>query len=347
MCDSSPDMAPPSPAPAALLPAPAAPAEPAAPAQKKPGKSKRFRPFGPPFHEVLYGQNGRKIRLKLDEPDGDEECPLTLAPIKDDGLEFLSPSARWFPAFPDVKKATLNCGHSFGALNILYHFARRNMTCPCCRGGFDSRLTLGCIPTNFRMTLSAKVQSELSADASEQVREDSQMAEAFLASDDPMEDGYLINVEYISLRDQTGTGGLRLRIRFYGEDDNTAVSIDVPLENPRRNDNTPNHLRNNNSGASNVFSLPPGPYRTIIEQQLADESTRSFSLAACLHVRDRTIDVACTDRVALDRNQNRVLATLSSLNNNSCFDLDLRRDGAAYTIAWLGWRTSSGLAFMI
>jgi hypothetical protein len=137
----------PSPAPAQLPPQDPAQLPPPDPAQLapvepdfrpacKPKKRGRGRGMGHTFFDqILYGQNGCKIVVRLEAPAPGEECPLTLSPIAEDSLEFLQPTTAYLTAFPAYKKMTLPCGHGFGALSILYHFARRNMLCPCCRRG--------------------------------------------------------------------------------------------------------------------------------------------------------------------------------------------------------------------
>lgn len=323
----------PSPAPATLFPAPPAP-EPAAAAPSQKGKrGKRFRPFGPPFHELLYGMNGKKIRIRLEVPDPEEECPLTLDPIKDDALSFLSPDAKWFTAFPDVTKATLACGHGFGALNLLYHFARRNMLCPCCRAGINDRLSLHCYPQHLRMRLNAKVRTELDVDEQEHVQEDRAAATAIASSllmDDSNARSPWMAFE-VQLVDFSDRGSIRLAMRFYGDDANSTVTIDVPLS-PR----PPTSMSNTNR----VFYLPPGPYTSLIETQLNDPSVRSFQLVSCVHLFHRTLEIASTERVVLDRTQNRTCITVPSVRGGTFYDLDFQRcgDETGFSIYWLGWR---------
>lgn len=282
----------------------------------KQAKPKRFRPCGPPFHEVLYGQSGRSLRVKLDEPEDGQECPLTLAPVAEDRLECLSEQARWYPAFPDVKRATLSCGHSFGALNILYHFARRNMRCPCCRAGFDSRLTISCIPPNFRQTLSSKVQDELRADRSEQIEVDEALARSAV----------VVEVELMVLR-VSNTTTIRLCVKFEGEAGTNPYNIEAPMQ------------QCTSTGIPHYF-LPHGSLSSHIESQLRDPSIKKVSLSIHIdcHERELSILVAQTAAVDIDRSRRSEVMRVPAFNDLSVFELDLRWSFDGLRLAGLRWR---------
>lgn len=307
-------------------PAPAAvsAADPVSATKKQAGGSKRYRPCGPPFYEIVYGQNNCKLRVKLDVPDPGEECPLTLSPMAEDAIECLSDAARWFPAFPDVKRATLPCGHAFGALNILYHFARRNMLCPCCRAGLNTRVDIMCIPAGFRALLSSKVQSELREDAEEQVRQDREAAEDIVSG---------VLSMFADVVEFAQTDGVRLKIQFHGESPGSTVTIDVPL--------VAGTSRTAGRGVGIVFRLERGPYMSLIEMQLGDETVTGITLSTCLSVRNRSIEMASTGLIAYDRRSNRTCISEPSLTEQSFFDLEVVNDraGGSPRVAWLAWRT--------
>ena len=94
-----------------------------------------------------------KLALVLSAPGKDEECPLSLDLISNDSLEFLPSRSSYLKDHPTYRKATLPCGHSFGALNLLYHQAKSNMMCPCCRAGPKGRLSPSSIPSHLKSTL--------------------------------------------------------------------------------------------------------------------------------------------------------------------------------------------------
>lgn len=98
----------------------------------------------------LKAQNGRALTVELAEPVGDEQCPLTLDSIVEDKLDFLPENTTFLLNDPKFQKIVLPCGHGFGALNILYHFARNKMLCPCCRAGYNDVLSGACVPRHIQ-----------------------------------------------------------------------------------------------------------------------------------------------------------------------------------------------------
>lgn len=143
---------------------------------------KRKRRYRPPMaknkmNSVLRCTNGQGMRIVLSIPDPGEECPLTLSPIADDELDFL-PGLRFVLPLPDLTKLALPCGHGFGAMNILYHFARRDMRCPCCRNGFKEKLDTDCVPRHFRERFRARIERAAREDREELAASDEQIARA-------------------------------------------------------------------------------------------------------------------------------------------------------------------------
>lgn len=96
----------------------------------------------------LVTTRNEKLVVRLFKPTNDEECPITLCPMKDDMLDFL-PDQSFFPHLPELRKAQLPCGHSFGTMNLLYYFSRNSTMCPHCRAGFASPLSPDCIPAHL------------------------------------------------------------------------------------------------------------------------------------------------------------------------------------------------------
>ena len=104
----------------------------------------------------LRAVNGDSLAVVLSPADADEECPLSLGPILEDNLDFLD-GTTFVADLPDLKRMTLPCGHSFGAMNVMYHFARQNMLCPCCRAGVNDVMHVDSIPKHFRNELARSV----------------------------------------------------------------------------------------------------------------------------------------------------------------------------------------------
>jgi hypothetical protein len=109
------------------------------------------------FHE-LFSTSGDKMIVTLSSPDKDDECPLTLDTVSNDSLEFLPSGSCFVEESPSFQKMSLPCGHCFGALNLIYHFFKNNMQCPCCRAGPSCRAALRCVPKHLRTALSKQVK---------------------------------------------------------------------------------------------------------------------------------------------------------------------------------------------
>jgi hypothetical protein len=145
-------------APIALLPLP----------PRKKARSKAVPPtITGAYQATLTSLGGQAMRVTLSEPADGEVCPLTLSPIAEDALDFI-PDQSFFPALPAVRRMTLPCGHAFGALSIVYLFARRTMRCPCCRSGHNSGLRVDSIPVHIRAEVMSKVDAECLRDLEEQ-----------------------------------------------------------------------------------------------------------------------------------------------------------------------------------
>jgi hypothetical protein len=129
------------------------------------------------MHTILRCLTGKSVRATLSVPEKDEECPLTLSPIAEDCLDFL-PNVRFLPPMPEYTKLSLPCGHGFGAMNLVYHFARRDMRCPCCRAGHKGKLDTDCVPMHFRTRFVARVEQADREDRDEMEAEDEQVARA-------------------------------------------------------------------------------------------------------------------------------------------------------------------------
>ena len=108
---------------------------------------------------LTTGASHSSIRVTLSSPGEDEECPLSLNPMKEDELPFL-PNATFSRMFPTFRKMTLPCSHSFGAMQLLYHFARNQARCPLCRQGVNDRLDSRSIPYHCRRQIMRRVEAQ-------------------------------------------------------------------------------------------------------------------------------------------------------------------------------------------
>ena len=289
----------------------------------KNSRAKRSRVMGPPFNVILYAQSGRKLDVSLEIPGPDEECPLTLGPICDDSLDFLQPTTTWFISFPEVKKAVLPCGHSFGALNILYHFARRNMLCPCCRAGLDSRLAFRCIPPLFRNIMENKILREIRTDTDELLENDRRVASGFQA--EAMSLVYVMDTRFL---DMVLSGSFSLDVRFfsYNEQRPPIASLNVPLLA---------HI-NQNDMDNAVFTLPRGSIAHFLEFQLRDPSVCAIDFVVMVDHRSNETPAASTGvQIVLDRNINRETYVIPA-EGNSVFNIEFQSGHS--NIATFEWK---------
>lgn len=130
------------------------------------------------FRRTIHSLAKKSMRIRLEQPNDTEECPLTLSPMIEDYLDFLDSDSAVILGFKNFKKITLKCGHSFGALNILYYFARNEMRCPCCRAGCTSRMAISSLPKHFRAQFQDKIDTVLSKEREETIRENEIAAQA-------------------------------------------------------------------------------------------------------------------------------------------------------------------------
>ena len=129
---------------------------------------------------VVRSETGQKrVRLELSEPQPGEECCIAMEPIAEHRVE-------WLPAGPErqpgamqgwdaLTKGTLPCGHGFHALALLYHFAKNEMTCPCCRQGHGrEQMAAQSIPAHVRGAMEERLAGVLLQEREEQVESDAQ-----------------------------------------------------------------------------------------------------------------------------------------------------------------------------
>lgn len=315
----------PSPAPAQLPPQDPAQLPPPDPAQLapvepdfrpacKPKKRGRGRGMGHTFFDqILYGQNGCKIVVRLEAPAPGEECPLTLSPIAEDSLEFLQPTTAYLTAFPAYKKMTLPCGHGFGALSILYHLARRNMLCPCCRAGLDTRLSPHCVPSAFRKTFLEKIQRERKVDAQELFDSDHRAASGIAQAEASFPGIRFVPAFLASIGDLQVTLGARFLT--YNESRPPIVIMSFPMV-VRTPQSSPDR---------SVFALVSG--LRIFEANLRDPSVCELDLRIFFETSVDMIEVARVGTVVVNRNLNRQNVSVEA-QGDSTFSMEMQEGGA-------------------
>lgn len=120
--------------------------------------------------------------VTLSKPADDEVCPISLEEMRDYHLDFL-PGCTFRKGHPDCKKMSMQCGHSFSAMALVYHFRKRSLSCPMCRQGTEERLHAACIPFHFKPQMLLKIAQDEKHDKEEQEREDYATAMDFFTTD--------------------------------------------------------------------------------------------------------------------------------------------------------------------
>ena len=129
----------------------------------KPAESPSASPF---TYELIAkpeaGKRGAKVStvVTLSIPSPEEECPLTLEPIAQSKLDFLSDTP-FVSDRPLHSKLTLPCGHSFHALTLVYSWCKNDMLCPFCRAGHKGKADPACLPIHFKAQLAERVRTVL------------------------------------------------------------------------------------------------------------------------------------------------------------------------------------------
>ena len=106
--------------------------------------------------------NGQDMQVELCLCKDDTMCQIfreKIANITSDDLCELP--TNWTLHVENVKinAVTLPCRHMFHISGLVMHFASRVMQCPVCRGGFDAKLDLDCIPIEIRDIYKQKIES--------------------------------------------------------------------------------------------------------------------------------------------------------------------------------------------
>ena len=123
---------------------------------------------------VRAAQRNKTLLLSMSEAAPEEECTITLEPIKDYRLPFLPDGPQCvLESLPNLTKASLPCGHGFNALALLYHFAKNSMTCPICRAGHAKAVvTEQSVPVHLRKHFSKHLASLRVEESHEQIASD-------------------------------------------------------------------------------------------------------------------------------------------------------------------------------
>ena len=125
------------------------------------------------------------LPLELSEPQPGEECCIAMEAIDTHRVDWLGEGEQAVVAGqPHLTKATLPCGHGFHALTLLYHFAKNEMTCPCCRQGqARQQMAWASIPAHLRGAMEARLERVLLEEREAQVASDTLVVSRMLENE--------------------------------------------------------------------------------------------------------------------------------------------------------------------
>jgi hypothetical protein len=169
------------------------------------------------------------LAVRLSRPSDDAECPILQEPIANAVLEpFPRPYLSDQPAHTAM---TLQCGHTFHAMALVYHWARnRNVLCPVCRAGPQhQRLVVGKLPKEWRYSMAARVRREQRKDRDEEEQRNHQVALAM------QEAGTTATLElFIRIEAEPGVSPPAWNVRTVFAPINNALTFVVPAEELKR-----------------------------------------------------------------------------------------------------------------
>jgi hypothetical protein len=134
---------------------------------------------------------GPAMGLALSEPQPEEECCIAMEPILEHRVEWMplegvEPQPGPLLSQPSLRKATLPCGHGFHALALLYHFAKNEMVCPCCRQGMPGKqVAPRSLPPHLRAPIECRLETVLRSERAEQVESDAEAVARLLEQEVP------------------------------------------------------------------------------------------------------------------------------------------------------------------
>ena len=107
---------------------------------------------------TLHSVENEPVPVLLHETDGTVECNIfqdACTRVEIDGA-----LATWDTAERRYDCMELSCEHKFNACALALHFLTNYMTCPVCRNGLLSKMSLACVPENVQRTYSQHISRQ-------------------------------------------------------------------------------------------------------------------------------------------------------------------------------------------
>ena len=97
---------------------------------------------------TLHSVENESLPVMLLETDGTVQCNIFHDACK--RVEIEGVPAVWDTAHCSYDCMQLSCEHKFNACALALHFLTNYMTCPVCRTGILSKMSLACVPENVK-----------------------------------------------------------------------------------------------------------------------------------------------------------------------------------------------------
>jgi hypothetical protein len=111
---------------------------------------------------TLQSVDNEELGVMLHSTDGSVECSIfyiACTQVEIDGV-----SVKWMVDTHSYDCIELACQHKFNACALALHFLTNHMTCPLCRHGLHSRMSLECVPENIRDVYLKHISPDVSTD---------------------------------------------------------------------------------------------------------------------------------------------------------------------------------------
>ena len=111
---------------------------------------------------TLQSVENEELGVMLHSTEGSVECSIfciACTQVEIDGV-----SATWVVDTHSYDCIELACQHKFNACALALHFLTNHMTCPLCRHGLHSRMSLECVPESIRDVYLKHISPDVSMD---------------------------------------------------------------------------------------------------------------------------------------------------------------------------------------
>jgi hypothetical protein len=110
----------------------------------------------------LHSVANESMPVMLHATDGSVECNIFQSACTE--VEIDGVAGAWDSAECSYDCMQLECQHTFNACALALHFLANNMTCPLCRSGTQTKMSLACVPENIKRVFLKHISPNVNAD---------------------------------------------------------------------------------------------------------------------------------------------------------------------------------------